>query len=545
MIRQFLSTKKLYINIGDINKGENMGAISALLKYGIRAAKILPEFIIGTGSETVGAAMRATKGSIWTKVKAGGLALEKKNSACKDGYFKRVGKEIWNTPKDLKTDIKSEISAVKTHNVKVMREAINNARKAMPSASREEILKAAKASYKKTKYTKTELFKALRDTRKAMPTATKRQVIKAAKASLKKGTKSTGKAFFKGLFKTLGKKLPAIGAIVTLAIEAPNICKAFKHDGFMAGMKEIGGAGLELGCMAAGAAIGSAICPGIGTIIGSIIGGIGGSLLRGQTTSEKRDIIKEAGLSDEQIDQLKEEGYSYDDMIKMVEEEQAKEAEQVEQLKNLGFSEEEIQQLFDNGMTYEQIIEEYNKANSEQSTASENSSSVQDETQGKVSDNTNSQKDLKSADEMAAAYEKLESEQDNNAGQVESDAVIQNTDAEPTSENLVSDEDLTKKVEEEQEKKDTFQPLQYQSFFQFTNPYTFSGYQSNPFLTGTFNSYNTGFNPYSMSYNPYSMGYNPLYNASGSLFGNGMYNNPFGNYSNDIYGQLLFNKLYA
>jgi hypothetical protein len=450
-----------------------MGAISALLKYGRRAVKVLPEFIIGTGSDTVGAAMRKTKGSIWTKIKKGAVALEDdvaKKSARKGGFFKRTTKDLVSTPKA--------------------------------------IVKGAKAG---------------------------------ARAAKKAG-KSAIKGIFKGGLKAIAKRMPCIGAVITLAIEAPNICKTFKHDGFMAGMKEIGGAGLELGCMAAGAAIGSAICPGIGTIIGAIVGGIGGSLLRGQTTSEKRDIIKGAGISDDQIDQLKKEGYSYDDMIKMVEEEQAKEAEQVEHLKELGLSEKEIQQLFDKGMTYEQIIEEYNKANSEQAAASENSSKVQEESQGKVSDNTNSQKDLKSADEMAAAYEKLESEQtekiEDTAEEVNPESLIKNTDTEPTSEKLASDEDLTKKIEEEQEKKDTFQPLQYQSFFQFTNPYGFNGYQSNPFLTGTFNSYNMGFNPY-------SMGYNPIYNASGSLFGNGMYNNPFGNYSNDIYGQLLFNKLYV
>ena len=92
----------------------------------------------------------------------------------------------------------------------------------------------------------------------------------------------------KGLGKGIAKKMPFIGAALTLVLEAPNIYTAFKEGGLGAGMKEVGGATVELGALAAGAAIGSAICPGIGTIIGSIIGGIGGSLLRGKTFSEKQ-----------------------------------------------------------------------------------------------------------------------------------------------------------------------------------------------------------------------------------------------------------------
>lgn len=262
-----------------------MSSISIMLNYGKRICKILPDFILGTGSETVGKALRETNGSIWTKIKASGSALEKEKATYKDGFFKRMGKELVNTPKELKTNIKAEVSATKANNIKVLKEAIKKAKAEMPKASRKEILAAAKAT-------------------------------------LKKGTSSTGKAALKGISKTLGKKIPVIGAVITIAWEAPNILKAFKKDGFWSGMKEVGGAGVELGCVAAGAAIGSAI-PGLGTLVGGIIGGIvgciGGALLRGRTFSDKLDFLTAAGLTNEDMEQYKKAGYSYDDMVKITE----------------------------------------------------------------------------------------------------------------------------------------------------------------------------------------------------------------------------------
>lgn len=157
-----------------------------------------------------------------------------------------------------------------------------------------------------------------------------------------KAAKLAGKNKFigglKGLGKGIAKKMPFIGAALTIAFEAPNLYTAFKEGGFKAGMKEVGGATIELGCMAAGAAIGSAICPGIGTIIGGILGAIGGSLLRGKTYSEKKaeaeavaqlpqyskeDIEKlySYGFTDEEIAQFRENGYTMDDINKAIEEE--------------------------------------------------------------------------------------------------------------------------------------------------------------------------------------------------------------------------------
>ncbi len=142
----------------------------------------------------------------------------------------------------------------------------------------------------------------------------------------------------KGLGKGIAKKMPFIGAALTVLFEAPNLYTAFKEGGFSAGMKEVGGATVELGCMAAGAAIGSAIFPGVGTIIGGIVGAIGGALLRGKTYTEKKaeqeaiaqlpkytkeDIAKlqEYGFTPEEIEQFRQNGYKMEDILKAIDEE--------------------------------------------------------------------------------------------------------------------------------------------------------------------------------------------------------------------------------
>ncbi len=164
--------------------------------------------------------------------------------------------------------------------------------------------------------------------------------VKAGARAAKMAGKSAFLGGTKGLLRGIGKKMPFIGAALTVLFEVPNLYTAFSEGGFGAGMKEVGGAAVELGCMAAGAAIGSAICPGIGTVIGGIVGAIGGSLLRGKTYSDKKaeaeaqaqlpqytedDIaaLKEYGFSDEEIEQLRQNGYSMEDISKAIAEDQA------------------------------------------------------------------------------------------------------------------------------------------------------------------------------------------------------------------------------
>jgi len=223
-----------------------MGIIGTLFRGASRIVKVLPDFLLGTSAEAAGAGMRAAKGSIFTKAKAGFRALESDvaKQAAKDGnFFVRTGKNLFKTP-----------SAIKN---------------------------SAKAGARLAKMT----------------------------------GKSASAGALKGGFKAVAKKMPFIGAALTVLFEAPNIYKAFKEGGFKAGMKEIGGAGVELGCMAGGAAIGSAICPGIGTVVGGLIGGIAGMFVRGKTYSEKQAEAKTEGqgavqYTDDEIAKLRQYGLS-------------------------------------------------------------------------------------------------------------------------------------------------------------------------------------------------------------------------------------------
>lgn len=86
----------------------------------------------------------------------------------------------------------------------------------------------------------------------------------------------------------LCKRIPIIGTVVTVAVEAPNIYKGYKKEGWTGALKQVGGAGIELGCMAAGAAIGS-VAPGIGTAIGAVVGGLVGWGIRAFTLPEPDD----------------------------------------------------------------------------------------------------------------------------------------------------------------------------------------------------------------------------------------------------------------
>jgi len=110
-----------------------------------------------------------------------------------------------------------------------------------------------------------------------------------AKAGMRlAGMKGTSKfvGALKGFGKGIAKKMPYIGAILTLAFEAPNIYEGYKKEGIKGALKQTAGAGVELGCMATGAAIGSCICPGIGSAVGGIIGGIVGWGVRAFTFPE-------------------------------------------------------------------------------------------------------------------------------------------------------------------------------------------------------------------------------------------------------------------
>lgn len=98
---------------------------------------------------------------------------------------------------------------------------------------------------------------------------------------------SVGKAF--------GKRMPLIGAVMTLAFELPNILKTTWNDGLIAGTLETGKTGVRLGCGAIGGAIGSALIPVplLGSVVGYAIGDMVGRFVVGKSYTEKKDEQKE------------------------------------------------------------------------------------------------------------------------------------------------------------------------------------------------------------------------------------------------------------
>ncbi len=209
-----------------------MGLVSfapRLVKYGKRVLNVYPEFVLGTGSDVVGAAMRSQKGSVLNKAKAGFKALEDDIAAkqlSKGGFFRRLGANL--NPKNL--------------------------------------------------------WKSLNESRKAGVAAAK----SAHKSAFWGGTK--------GFFKGIGKKMPFIGAVLTLAFELPNIWTATKEQGIGTGLKETAKTASRL----TGGAIGGAIGAAVGGPIGAMVGWVAGEWLTGKvvgkTYSEKKMEAEEAAV---------------------------------------------------------------------------------------------------------------------------------------------------------------------------------------------------------------------------------------------------------
>lgn len=105
-----------------------------------------------------------------------------------------------------------------------------------------------------------------------------------AKAAGKSGIWGGTKGFFSGI----GKKMPFIGAALTVLFELPNIWTATKEQGIGQGVKETLKAGSRLAGGALGAAVGSAICPGIGSLVGWVAGEWLTSKIVGKSYSEKK-----------------------------------------------------------------------------------------------------------------------------------------------------------------------------------------------------------------------------------------------------------------
>lgn len=307
--------------------------LSAILRFGKKVCNLAPELILGTGSETMGAAMKKAKGSIFMKADAGVKALAKdvaKKQATEGRFIKRLGKNIVSTPKDLYNG--SKLAA------------------------------------------------------------------KAAKAAGKSGIWGGVKGFFKGV----AKKMPLIGALVTIGFEIPNIITAAKEKGIGQAVLEAGKSCARLGGGAAGAAIGSAICPGIGSIVGWIVGEwVAGRIVGKSYTEQKEEAqeqqgqaqptkysqeeisqLKQLGLSDEEIAQAQQNGYSMNEILEFIQKETQQTQPtkytraEIAQLKQLGLSDEEIAQVQQNGFTVNEVIEYVKEKQQKTSSTPETSSTT-------------------------------------------------------------------------------------------------------------------------------------------------------------------------
>jgi len=258
-----------------------MGLLT-VAKYGWRALKILPEMAFGTSADVFGQGVKsaAKRSSIWTKVKAGAKAVEadvaKQAAKGGGGFLTRTAKSILNLPKD--------------------------------------IWNGAKFGIKRNKVLNRQLE------------------AKLGPALAKQLSKGSVKGALSGMGKVIAKRMPLIGVLATLYFDGPKIYDAFKNRGFVAGLKECTGVGVELGGMAAGAAIGSCFGP-VGTLVGGIVGGVIGMIGRnfiapeppekeqaqkGAYTENEVKQLRQMGLSDEEIAYAQQNGLSVEEIRKFI-----------------------------------------------------------------------------------------------------------------------------------------------------------------------------------------------------------------------------------
>ena len=102
--------------------------------------------------------------------------------------------------------------------------------------------------------------------------------------------KSAGWAKFKSIGKVLGKRMPLIGAALTLAFELPNIIKATANEGVLTGAGETAKTGVRLGISTLCGALTQALIPVpfLGGMVGFVAGDILGRFIVGKSYSEKK-----------------------------------------------------------------------------------------------------------------------------------------------------------------------------------------------------------------------------------------------------------------
>ena len=213
--------------------------VSSVGSYITRAAKLYPDFVLGTGNEPFTKAMQA--------------AVKGRKTA-NQNYFEAV----WQGTKD-------GVKAAEAHN--------------------EQMIKRDGGFWKNT-------WKALKTTPKKIRqgwAAGGRIADRANKTGLAKFWSQ-----FKGSMNGLGKRMPLIGTLLIAVTELPNLFSAFKDEGLFGGVLETGKTALRLGAGMTGAAIGQALIP--IPIVGGLVGYMAGdwlmSLLTGKSHSEKKEELK-------------------------------------------------------------------------------------------------------------------------------------------------------------------------------------------------------------------------------------------------------------
>lgn len=186
----------------------------------------------------------------------------------KEAYKKTLPKTETNCFKEMWESIKSIPSDFETIKNNLVKEAAEKAKK-----------EAAQTAYKTARAAGT-----LRKEAAALAETAGKE---AAEAALKKSITFPGVRSF---FKTASKKMPLIGNLLMVALEAPNIYRAFTQGGVTEGVVETGKAALKLGAFTVGAALGTLIpLPFVGSLIGGFAGQWVADKLLGKSFTERQE----------------------------------------------------------------------------------------------------------------------------------------------------------------------------------------------------------------------------------------------------------------